>query len=61
MAHNPDVIVGESNGHTWIKWHKMICCRDCGFIRRADDKNKPCRGKVGITLRDEQSREPANG
>ena len=29
------------------------CCRKCGIMRRADDRNKPCRGKVVLSLRDE--------
>lgn len=29
----------------------MICCRDCGIIRRADDNNKQCRGVVKVGLR----------
>jgi hypothetical protein len=44
-------IIAQSNGHKWIEWHGMVCCRDCGFIRRADDKNKPCHGIVRVTLR----------
>jgi hypothetical protein len=27
------------------------CCRDCGIVRRADDLNGPCRGKVRVELR----------
>lgn len=41
-------VIAESNGHHWIKWRHFVCCRDCGFIRRADDKNKPCRGVVTV-------------
>ena len=44
-------IIAESNGHKWMNWHGMVCCRDCGFLRREDDQNKPCQGKVGIALR----------
>lgn len=29
------------------------CCRKCGMVRRADDKNKPCRDRVVLSLRDE--------
>lgn len=46
-------IIAESNGHKWIRFDKLVCCRDCGIVRRADDNNKPCRGKVKVTLRDE--------
>jgi len=41
-------VIGRSNGHRWIDWRSIICCADCGFIRRADDKNKPCRGTVSV-------------
>ena len=27
------------------------CCRYCGIVRRLDGKNRPCRGRVGISLR----------
>lgn len=51
----PSEVVGESNGHVWIKadWIKYVCCRKCGIIRRADDKNKQCPGVVGISLREQ--------
>lgn len=34
--------------HQWfmpsgVKWE---CCRACGIVRRADDNNSPCKGKV---------------
>lgn len=43
----------ESNGHRWgfyrdMKWES---CRVCGWIRRADDKNTPCKGPVKVSLR----------
>jgi len=41
-------VIAESNGHHWIKWRQFTCCRDCGIIRRADDKNKPCKGVVKV-------------
>lgn len=41
-------IPSPSNGHHWLRWRNMICCRDCGIIRRADDQNKPCRGRVYV-------------
>lgn len=44
--------------HLWIAWaptvrpdQPMISCRWCGIVRRADGANKPCRGKVRVTLR----------
>lgn len=43
--------VATSNGHHWIERFNLVCCRDCGIVRRADDKNKPCRGVVRVGLR----------
>jgi hypothetical protein len=56
-------IIAESNGHRWTDdWTDSIeslkgrhICVDCGFLRRADDKNKPCKGKVKVELRDGQA------
>lgn len=43
-------VIAESNGHHWcavpFRIRTLICCRDCGVIRRADDQNKPCPGVV---------------
>lgn len=44
-------VIAESNGHKWMDWSGMICCRDCGILRRPDDDNNPCKGKVSIALR----------
>lgn len=44
-------VIAESNGHHWIERFNLVCCRDCGFVRRADDKNKPCKGVVKVGLR----------
>lgn len=38
------------------KWHfpagiEYECCRDCGIVRRADDRNRPCIGPVRVGLR----------
>lgn len=41
-------VIAESNGHHWIKALRLVCCRDCGIVRRADDQNKPCKGTVRI-------------
>lgn len=41
-------VFDTSNGHHWVKWRTLVCCRDCGFIRRTDDSNKPCRGRVFV-------------
>lgn len=32
--------------HTWKPWHTYTVCTKCGIIRRADDKNSPCKGVV---------------
>jgi hypothetical protein len=45
-------IIAESNGHHWVKAFSLICCRDCGIVRRFDDKNKPCLGTVKVGPRD---------
>ena len=45
------IVIAESNGHKWMDWSGMICCRDCGLLRRPADDNNPCKGKVGIALR----------
>ena len=52
-------VVAESNGHKWTDdWSSSIellrgrhVCVDCGILRRADDKNKPCKGRVHVVLR----------
>jgi len=37
--------------HSWIQKHGHWVCSKCGFVRRADGKNKPCPGVVKITTR----------
>lgn len=43
----------QSEKHDWFKpqFVGYECCRKCGIIRRADDKNKPCKGIVRVALR----------
>lgn len=47
----------NENGHIWAKMkssnilNELHVCRECGIIRRKDGKNKPCKGKVRVTLR----------
>lgn len=45
--------------HDWFvpKFIGYECCRKCGYVRRADDKNKPCRGVVTVSVRDEYTEE----
>lgn len=44
-------VVARSNGHEWINWHGMQTCLQCGIVRRTDDQNKPCKGRVKIAPR----------
>lgn len=41
--------------HRWFMYVPLghECCRDCGVVRRADNQNGPCRGKVHVALRDD--------
>ncbi len=32
--------------HVAVVGHE--CCKDCGIVRRADDKNGPCRGPMKL-------------
>jgi hypothetical protein len=45
----PPVVPGE---HYWMMFNNLPCCAHCGIVRRRDGKNKPCRGKVRVALRD---------
>jgi len=45
-------VIGVSNGHEWINWDWIVCCRFCGIVRRADDQNAPCKGPARIALRE---------
>lgn len=45
-------IFAESNGHRWMLYDNIPCCKICGIVRRADDKNKACKGPTAIRLRD---------
>lgn len=42
-----------TNGHHWGFWNQddFQCCRMCGQIRRADDKNPQCQGKAKVEFR----------
>jgi hypothetical protein len=44
-------LTGGDETHEWFDFSGMICCRQCGIVRRRDRMNKPCRGPVGIALR----------
>lgn len=48
-------VLSTSNDHHWISYagrgsgsFAIVCCRDCGIVRRADDNNKPCPGIVRV-------------
>lgn len=45
---------GDST-HPWAERYGMEVCGDCGIVRRRDRLNGPCRGKVKVALRDEES------
>jgi hypothetical protein len=51
---SPEVIE-RSNGHEWAKWEftgrTLICCNNCGLVRRADGTSNPCKGRVRVELR----------
>lgn len=49
-------VIAMSHGHHWIRAFGMVCCRDCGMIRRGDDNNKPCRGIVRVGPRDQEKK-----
>lgn len=45
-------VIARSNGHEWIIYSSLHCCKQCGIVRRKDDRNKPCKGPVKIALRE---------
>ena len=59
---SPRKVIAQSNGHHWMERFNLVCCRDCGFVRRADDQNSPCQGLVGVGIRrdllPDEEREP---
>ena len=47
-------LLGVGKHHWFIPDNiQYECCRKCGIVRRADDKNGPCKGDVRLSLRDE--------
>ena len=50
------LIAERAEEHDWFYWKtdRFRCCRKCGVIERKDGKNKPCKGKCKIVLRDER-------
>lgn len=45
--------------HRWFtpKGIAFECCKNCGIVRRADDQNSPCKGKIKIDLRGETQKD----
>lgn len=41
----------DPKGHEWLLKNGLVFCRYCLVVRRADGQNKPCKGKVRISLR----------
>lgn len=65
MKWSSDFITTEEvDGHRWGRFtappllgvKDWEVCFICGMIRRADKKNKPCKGQTHIGLRDEIKR-----
>lgn len=48
--HKKKVVAG-SGQHQWAPWRGHSVCRRCGFIERADGKNRPCPGVVCVAIR----------
>jgi hypothetical protein len=53
FVHGIDDALAEHE-HRWEGFHGLTACSTCGVIKRADGANKPCRGKVDVTLRDDE-------
>lgn len=55
----------REHGHAFVDVAKLgfknewKACLDCGIVRRADGKNKPCKGPVALSLRNNGERENA--
>jgi hypothetical protein len=43
----------STNGHQWGIFNKdaFECCKQCGLVRRRDDKNSQCKGRVRVEMR----------
>lgn len=52
-------VIEEVEGHRWGRFtatpllggKDWVVCFNCGMIRRADKRNKPCRGRVQVQPR----------
>ncbi len=47
-----DIRADAAPAHEWFQFSNLVACRACGVVRRADDKNSPCKGPVRVALRD---------
>jgi hypothetical protein len=47
------VSVAKAGDHAWFEFvlGTYDSCANCGIIRRSDDVNKPCPGKIRVGLR----------
>lgn len=47
------IVHAAIGAHDWFtpNFIGYECCRACGIIKRADGKNKPCKGPVGVRPR----------
>jgi hypothetical protein len=49
-------VIAVSNGHHRFVLNlssmQLTCCRDCGVVWRADDRNPACIGIVRVALRE---------
>lgn len=62
MSEREFILAEEVDGHRWGRFTASSVlggkdwevCFNCGMIRRADKKNKPCRGSVKVGPRTER-------
>ncbi len=52
-GHQWNPLAGGSREHRWARRETFgfTACSACGIVRRADGKNKPCRGPVVVRPR----------
>lgn len=37
--------------HKWFTYRGLEACKRCGYVRRADDKNAPCKDVTNVKVR----------
>lgn len=53
LAKKPDTLPAPPE-HEWHEYHGLQCCKNCGIVKRLDGvKNKPCKGRVKVTTRED--------